>query len=57
MGTEDGVREGLKGYIQRPDGTLVDFIVEKALQRSSTAKSATIFKDMDLNLPVNFERK
>lgn len=57
MGIEDGVREGLKGYIQRPDGTLVDFVVEKALQRSSTAKSGALFKDIDLNLTVHFERK
>ncbi|MBM3382487.1 MAG: hypothetical protein FJY29_08620 [Betaproteobacteria bacterium] len=57
MGTEDGVREGLKGYIQRPDGTLVDFVIDKALQRSSSAKSATTFKQMDLNLTVHFERK
>ncbi|MEN9530248.1 MAG: hypothetical protein RI932_2121, partial [Pseudomonadota bacterium] len=54
MGIEDGVREGLKGYIQRPDGTLIDFVIEKALQRSSTAKSPTSFKDMDLNLTVHF---
>ena len=57
MGIEDGVREGLKGFIQRPDGSLVDFVIEKALQRSSTAKSTSTFKDMDLNLTVHFEKK
>lgn len=56
MGTEDGIREGLKGYIQRPDGTLVDFVIEKALRRSSTAKSASTFRDVDLNLTVHFEK-
>ncbi|NBW81247.1 hypothetical protein EBR21_05785, partial [bacterium] len=56
MGTDDGVREGLKGYIQRPDGSLVDFVVEKALRRSSTAKAKAEFKDLDLNLMVHFEK-
>lgn len=56
MGTDDGVREGLKGYIQRPDGSLLDFVVEKALRRSSTAKSRSAFKDVDLNLMVHFEK-
>ena len=57
LGTDDGVREGLKGYLQRPDGTLVDFIIERALQRTATAKSEISFKDMDLNLHVLFEKK
>lgn len=57
MGTEDGVREGLKGFIQRPDGTLVDFVIERALQRTSTAKAALTFKNVDLNLTVHFEKK
>jgi hypothetical protein len=57
MGADDGIREGLKGYIQRPDGTLVDFVIEKALRRSSTAKSASKFQDSDLNLTVHFEKK
>jgi hypothetical protein len=57
MGADDGIREGLKGYIQRPDGTLVDFVIEKALRRSSTAKSANPFQESDLNLSVHFEKK
>lgn len=56
MGTEDGIREGLKGFIQRPDGALVDFVIEKSLQRTSTAKSKINFKEVDLNLPVHFEK-
>jgi hypothetical protein len=57
MGADDGIREGLKGYIQRPDGTLVDFVIEKALRRTSTAKSMNDFQESDLNLTVHFEKK
>ncbi|MEY4064024.1 MAG: hypothetical protein RIR26_232 [Pseudomonadota bacterium] len=57
LGTEDGVRQGLKGFIQRSDGTLVDFVIERALQRTSTAKSSVEFKETDLQLPVHFEHK
>lgn len=57
LGTEDGIREGLKGFIQRTDGTLVDFVIERALQRSSTAKAPVEFKETDLLLPVHFEHK
>lgn len=56
MGTDDGVREGLKGYVQRPDGGLIDFVIEKALHRSSTARSKNNFAEVDLNLTVHFEK-
>lgn len=56
MGADDGIREGLKGYIQRPDGTLVDFVIEKALRRTSTARSKNNFQDSDLSLKVHFEK-
>lgn len=57
MGIEDGVREGLKGFLQRPDGSIVDFVIEHSLQRTSKAKALTYFKNGDLNQTVNFESK
>lgn len=57
MGIEDGVREGLKGFLQRNDGSIVDFVIESSLQRTSKARSVSQFKSSDLNQTVNFESK
>lgn len=57
LGIDDGIREGIEGYIQRPDGAKLDFVIEKALRRSSTAKADSAFRDEDLNLPVHFDKK
>ncbi len=57
MGVEDGIREGLKGFLQRNDGTIVDFVIESSLQRTSKARAVSFFKSSDLNQTVNFESK
>jgi len=57
MGIEDGIREGLKGYLQRHDGAIVDFVIESSLQRTSKARAMSFFNSSDLNQTVNFETK
>lgn len=57
MGIEDGIREGLKGFLQRSDGSIVDFVIESSLQRTSKARALSYFRNSDLNLTVNFESK
>ncbi|MEY2987429.1 MAG: hypothetical protein RJB13_950 [Pseudomonadota bacterium] len=57
MGIEDGIREGLRGFLQRSDGSIVDFVIENSLQRTSRARAVSLFKISDINQTVNFESK
>jgi hypothetical protein len=57
LGSDDGIQVGQMGFIQRPDGKVVDFVIEKVLQRSSTAQFKSNLQDEDLNMNVQFEKR
>lgn len=56
LGSDDGVKEGMRGFVKRPNGQPVEFIIEKVLRRTCRARSDTKLNDTDVNLPVELRR-
>ena len=52
LGSDDGIKPGFRGFVRRTNGTMIEFLVERVLKRTSNARLKEKLSDSDLNLPV-----